>query len=54
MSRDARQIEYEYILKEAENKPRKPVDKWFLNYCIEYDNVLRRSDNDAGTGKRDS
>ncbi len=30
------QIKYEMILKEEEHKERKPVDRWFLNYCKWY------------------
>ena len=42
MSKDARQVEYEIILKEAKHKERKPVDRWFLNYCMEYATLCRR------------
>ena len=30
------QQKYEVMLKEAEHKDRKPVDRWFLNYCKWY------------------
>lgn len=30
------QQKYEMILNEEEHKERKPVDRWFLNYCQWY------------------
>ena len=36
MGKANKQLEYEQMLKEAEQKERKPVDKWFLNYCKKY------------------
>lgn len=42
MGKDARQIEYDYILKEAKHKSPKPVDRWFLNYCMQYAALCRR------------
>lgn len=31
-----RQKEYDYILKQSENCERKPVDRWFYDYCVKY------------------
>ena len=31
-----RQQEYDYILKQNERRERKPVDRWFLEYCKAY------------------
>jgi len=31
-----KQKEYDYILKHSEKCERKPVDRWFLNYCRAY------------------
>jgi hypothetical protein len=43
MSKKSKQIEYELMLKDAERKKRKPVDRWFLNYCKKYNSFYGKS-----------
>lgn len=42
MSDRTRAIEQYYVLKEAEHKERKPVDRWFLGYCKWYASLCQR------------
>ena len=42
MSKATKQIEYDYILKEAEHKERKPVDRWFLENQRKYIELCKR------------
>ena len=37
-----KQQEYDYMIKISEYSERKPVDRWFLNYCRKYRKLCER------------